>query len=113
MRASVTDSIHALFFFVARYLLHCASDTRRSSYQHIAKDANAEWDSALRSQLVAVNLSGCAILYVILASTLIQTMVSERTDVHELVHLYVIACSFFVWVCLIFTKSMKEVAFLR
>ncbi|KAG0240773.1 transmembrane amino acid transporter protein-domain-containing protein [Mortierella sp. GBAus27b] len=92
--------------------LYLKSDTRRSSYQEIAQDAYGRVGHYIALAAVAVNLFGCAILYVILAGTLIEAMIRERENVHEPVYLYVIACSFFVWVCLVFTKSMKEVAIL-
>ncbi|KAI8599888.1 transmembrane amino acid transporter protein-domain-containing protein [Dissophora ornata] len=92
--------------------LYLKSNVRRTSYQEIAHDAYGKVGHYVAFGTVGVNLFGCAVLYVILAATLIQTMVSDIGHVNEPVYFYIIGCTFFVWVCLIFTKTMKEIALL-
>lgn len=52
-------------------------------------------------------------LYIILAGTLIQAMVHGRSEnVSTPVYVYIAGCTVFAWVCLVFTKSMREIALL-
>ncbi|KAI7823537.1 transmembrane amino acid transporter protein-domain-containing protein [Gamsiella multidivaricata] len=96
--------------------LYLKSNTRRNSYQEIARDAYGPIGCYFAVGTVGLNLFGCAILYIILAGTLIQTMVNtgheDDSSAPMPIYVYVIACSAFVWACLICTKSMKEIALL-
>lgn len=88
-------------------------DTRRTSYQDIAKDAYGNLGHYFAFAVVAVNLFGCGVLYTILSATLMEDMIVSYAHVHVPTYLLVMACSVFVWACLISTKTMKEVAWLR
>ncbi|KAG0039299.1 hypothetical protein BGZ82_008903 [Podila clonocystis] len=92
----------------------CAAlvDTRRTSYQDIAKAAYGPVGHYVAFTVVAVNLFGCAVLYTILPATLMQDMLATYAFVHVPTYALVAACSAFVWACLICTKTMKEVAWL-
>ncbi|KAI1316885.1 hypothetical protein EDD11_009375 [Mortierella claussenii] len=92
--------------------LYLRNDIRRHSYQQIARDAYGRPGYYFACGAVGLNLFGTAVLYVILAATLIETMVRDYGGVSASTFLYVMGCAFFVWVCLICTKSMKEVALL-
>ncbi|KAG0326025.1 hypothetical protein BGZ99_010246 [Dissophora globulifera] len=92
--------------------LYLKTNARRSSYQEIAHDAYGKAGHYIAFGTVGINLFGCAVLYIILAATLIQTMVNDYGHRSEPVYIYIIGCSLFVWTCLICTKSMKEIAIL-
>ncbi|KAF9983410.1 hypothetical protein BGZ75_005136 [Mortierella antarctica] len=92
--------------------LYLKTTKRRPSYQDIARDTYGNMGHRFTYGIVAVNLFGCAVLYIILSATLIEAMVRDYTSASEPIHFYVIGCSLFVWTCLIFTKTMKEVALL-
>ncbi|KAF9352032.1 hypothetical protein BGX26_010074 [Mortierella sp. AD094] len=92
--------------------LYINSDTRRHSYEDIARDSCGFAGYCLAIGTIAINLFGCAVLYVILAASLIQGMVNEYSHTWVGIYIYVIGCSAFVLVCLVSTKSMKEVAIL-
>ncbi|KAG0379234.1 hypothetical protein BGX24_001217 [Mortierella sp. AD032] len=92
--------------------LYLKTNKRRESYQEIARDAYGAIGHHFAFTIVVVNLFGCAVLYVILSATLIEAMAREYAHVDTPVHYYVMACTAFVWVCLICTKSMKEIALL-
>ncbi|KAF9115644.1 hypothetical protein BGX27_007071 [Mortierella sp. AM989] len=92
--------------------LYLNTDTRRSSYEDIAMDSFGCVGYYTSIGVVGINLFGSAVLYTILASSLIQEMVNEYSHKWEDIYIYVIACSVFVWICLVSTKSMKEVAIL-
>ncbi|KAF9901753.1 hypothetical protein BX616_002154 [Lobosporangium transversale] len=92
--------------------LYLNTDRRRSSFQQIARDAYGSMGHYIAVGAVGINLFGCAILYIILASTLIHGMVANPNDPSVPPSTFFIGCSLFVWVCLIFTKSMKEIAVL-
>ncbi|KAG0276141.1 hypothetical protein BGZ95_007919 [Linnemannia exigua] len=92
--------------------LYLKTNKRRESYQEIARDAYGAIGHHFAFTVVVVNLFGCAVLYVILSATLIEAMTREYAHVDTPVYYYVMACTAFVWVCLICTKSMKEIALL-
>ncbi|CAO3564472.1 unnamed protein product [Mortierella alpina] len=92
--------------------LYLKTSKRRPSYQDIARDTYGNMGHRFTYGIVAVNLFGCAVLYIILSATLIDAMVRDFTGASEPTHVYVIGCTLFVWACLIFTKTMKEVALL-
>ncbi|GJJ76770.1 solute carrier family 32 (vesicular inhibitory amino acid transporter) [Entomortierella parvispora] len=99
--------------FVLIDCLYLKTDARRTTYQEIASDAYGMTGHYFAYGVVAVNLFGCAILYMILSATLIEVMIRTATaSTHGAVYVYVIGCTAFVWCCLIFTKTMKEVALL-
>ncbi|KAF9300130.1 hypothetical protein BGZ74_008253, partial [Mortierella antarctica] len=111
--------IIALALFMSTYtgiiLIECLylkTDTRRTSYQDIAKAAYGPLGHYVAFVIVAVNLFGCAVLYTILPATLMQDMLATYGHVHMPTYVLVAACSAFVWACLICTKTMKEVAWL-
>ncbi|KAF9908266.1 hypothetical protein EC991_010106 [Linnemannia zychae] len=92
--------------------LYLKTNKRRESYQEIARDAYGAIGHHFAFTVVIINLFGCAILYVILSATLIEAMAREYAHVDTPVYYYVMACTVFVWICLICTKSMKEIALL-
>ncbi|KAG0253640.1 hypothetical protein BG011_006253 [Mortierella polycephala] len=107
----------ALFMsaFTGRILiesLYLKAERRRTSFQEIAKDAFGLFGHHFAFGTVAINLFGCAVLYIILSATLIETMVQVYLANNTPLYFYIGACTFFVWACLIFTKTMKEVALL-
>lgn len=91
-------------------LIH--SDTRRTSYQAIAKAAYGPVGHYVAFAVVAVNLFGCAVLYTILPATLMEDMLATYAHVRVPTFALVTVCSTFVWACLICTKTMKEVTWL-
>ncbi|KAF9383258.1 hypothetical protein CPC16_008999 [Podila verticillata] len=92
--------------------LYLKTDTRRTSYQDIATAAFGNLGHYFALVVVAVNLFGCAVLYTILSATLMEDMIESYGHMHVPTYLLVMACSVFVWACLISTKTMKEVAWL-
>ncbi|KAG0003365.1 hypothetical protein BGZ80_002916 [Entomortierella chlamydospora] len=92
--------------------LYINSDHRRHSYEDIARESCGLVGYYLAIVTVAINLFGCAVLYVILASSLIQEMAQEYSHTTITLYIYVIICTGFVLLCLVSTKSMKEVAIL-
>ncbi|KAF9416578.1 hypothetical protein BGZ94_010174 [Podila epigama] len=87
-------------------------DTRRNSYQDIALAAFGTLGHYFALAIVGVNLFGCGVLYTILSATLIGDMIKIYAQVNVSTVLLVFASSVVVWACLIFTKTMKEVALL-
>ncbi|KAF9578529.1 hypothetical protein BGW38_005620, partial [Lunasporangiospora selenospora] len=61
---------------------------------------------------VASHIFGCAVIYIILSATLLEEMLDTLASVHKPIYVYIAVCTTFVWLCLISTKSMKEVALL-
>ncbi|KAF9114563.1 hypothetical protein BGX30_006555 [Mortierella sp. GBA39] len=109
----------ALALFMSTYTghilikcLYLKTNKRRESYQEIARDAYGVIGHHFAFTVVIVNLFGCAVLYVILSATLIEAMTREYAHVDTPAYYYVMASTAFVWVCLICTKSMKEIALL-
>ncbi|KAG0052154.1 hypothetical protein BGZ83_002927 [Gryganskiella cystojenkinii] len=100
--------------------LYLKTETRRTSYQEIARDAYGTVGHYFAYGTVAVNLFGCAILYMILSATLMEGMIrtsspstfTPAASTQVPLYICVAACTGFVWACLIFTKTMKEVALL-
>ncbi|KAF9273581.1 hypothetical protein BGZ68_001390 [Mortierella alpina] len=92
--------------------LYLKTTKRRPSYHDIARDTYGKIGHMFTYGIVAVNLFGCAVLYIILSATLIEAMVRDFTSTSKPIHVYVVGCTLFVWACLIFTKTMKEVALL-
>ncbi|KAF9923404.1 hypothetical protein FBU30_006538 [Linnemannia zychae] len=92
--------------------LYLKTTKRRESYQDIARDAYGAPGHYFALAVVIINLFGCAVLYVILSATLIEAMTREYGHVDTPVYVYVMVCTAFVWICLICTKSMKEIALL-
>jgi len=89
-----------------------ASQSRRSSLSNIAQDAFGKAVTCFVSFLYVVIQTGCPILYLILSGDNLKTLLS-KIGIDLSVNLLILICGVTMCVPFVFTKNLKEGAWLR
>ncbi|KAF9165877.1 hypothetical protein DFQ26_009171 [Actinomortierella ambigua] len=93
--------------------LYLKTNKRRHSYQEIAKDSFGKVGYWISYSTSAIGLHGTALVYNILAAGILHSTIVDATGKDTMsIKWYIFFVAVFCWACFVFTRTLKETAFL-